>query len=96
MNDDLQSCISNIEQTTPAHQMKELQYSTQVAWEDTIEAKVALATFPPDLCNQLRELHNYSLTATRKQTRNMAKKMAKGDGKKKVTFSKGPVTVHFD
>ena len=54
--------------------LEEFTCSVMPAWEESIEAQMG---FAPELCQKLRELHEFSKSATRKQTRNHSKKMAK-------------------
>lgn len=72
-------------------------HTTDIPWDETPEAMLG---FDEAVNEKLQELHDFSKTATKKQTRNQAKKLAKQitTDKTKAKFSMVPreVTIRFD
>ena len=81
--------------------LDEFRYSVIPEWSETTEARVAEGCgFDQQLCRKLQQLHDFSKTATKKQTRNYSKKLAKqiAAARTRQVFSirKGEVSVSFD
>jgi hypothetical protein len=93
---DLDQFITRVEPPQIAD-LNDFVLSTEVPWQETPEG---LLGFEPEVQQKLIELHEFSKTSTRKQTRNHAKKVAKQikADKTKPKFAKvdREITVRFD
>lgn len=93
---DLHNFIHRVEQPQIAD-LNDFITTTEIPWHNTPEA---MLDFEPEVQQKLQELNEFSKSATRKQTRNQAKKLAKQiqADKTKPKFSMVPreVTITFD
>ena len=97
---DLDQFITRVEAPFD-HTLDEFIVTPLKRWEETVEGQLAEgAGFSQELCAKLRDLNEFSRTATKKQTRNYSKKIAKkmvGDRTApKFTKTTRQVTVNFD
>jgi hypothetical protein len=97
---DLEQFMSRVEGPR-GHTLDEFTSSPLTAWEATVEGQLAEgAGFSDEICGRLRELNEFSRSATKKQVRNFSKKLAKKMTSDRTTpkFStiQRDVTLKFD
>ena len=101
-NFEIEKCMARVVETGDVN-YQQLDFTVPPRWEHTIEGKMAAASdWPKELQNDLRHMHEFSASHTKKQFRNETKKLCKkaavkqGANSKKYRKVHGSHVVRFD